>query len=197
LPQLEFLTPEVPRGTKATKTIDLDGVLLNETHRENLQEMNLELPSEVYERDNIDIALKKISTMNRSLGQHLGVNSKKTEQEREMYQSQKATLQLYEKKITALDKTRQFEVKEGEGVKKKKLVKLKRGRGRPRKNPDVILYKKSEDLIEKLSEYCAGKEAGNTGLDNYIVSILDELLETKTISKDEYNKIYTNVFNTK
>jgi hypothetical protein len=88
-------------------------------------------------------------------------------------------------------------VKEGEGVKKKKLVKLKRGRGRPRKNPDVILYKKSEDLIEKLSEYCAGKEAGNTGLDNYIVSILDELLETKTISKDEYNKIYTNVFNTK
>src|SRR4029077_7411355 len=131
-------------------------------------EMNLELPSEVYERDIIDIALKKISTMNRSLGQHLGVNSKKTEQEREMYQSQKATLQLYEKKITALDKTRQFEVKEGEGVKKKKLVKLKRGRGRPRKNPDVILYKKSEDLIEKLSEYCARNEAGNTGLDNYI-----------------------------
>jgi hypothetical protein len=182
----------IPKGMK---TIDLDGVLLTDAHRENLQEMNLDLPSEVYERDNIDIALKKITAMNRSLGQHLGANSKKTEQEKEMYQSRKETLQLYEKKINALDKSRQFEVKEGKGVKQKKLVKLKRGRGRPRKNPDVILYKRSDELIEKLHEYCAGKEAGNTGLDNYIVSILDELLETKTISKDEYNKIFSNIFN--
>jgi hypothetical protein len=195
--------PQTPEGQSSKniegfrgKTIDLDGVLLNEIHRENLQEMNLELPSEVYERDNIDITLKKISAMNRSLGQYLGINSKKTEQEKEMYQSQKQTLQLYEKKIIALDKTRQFEVKEGEG-KKKKLVKLKRGRGRPRKNPDIVLYTSSKELIEKLREYCAGKDAGNTGLDNYIVSILDELLETKTISKDEYSQIFNNIFNTK
>jgi hypothetical protein len=195
LPQLEFHTPEGPRGIKSMKTIDLDGVLVTDAHIENLQEMNLELPSEVYERDIIDITLKKITAMNRSLGQYLGVNSKKTEQEKEMYRSQKETLQLYEKKINALDKSRQFEVKEGQGLKAKKLVKLKRGRGRPRKNPDVIHYKSSENLIEKLREYCAGKEAGNTGLDNYIVSILDELLETKTISKDEYSKIFSNIFN--
>jgi len=195
LPQLEFHTPEGPRGIKSMKTIDLDGVLVTDAHVENLQEMNLELPSEVYERDIIDITLKKITAMNRSLGQYLGVNSKKTEQEKEMYRSQKETLQLYEKKINALDKSRQFEVKEGQGLKTKKLVKLKRGRGRPRKNPDVIHYKSSENLIEKLREYCAGKEAGNTGLDNYIVSILDELLETKTISKDEYSKIFSNIFN--
>src|SRR5580692_12944698 len=85
LPQLEFHTPEGPRGIKSMKTIDLDGVLVTDAHIENLQEMNLELPSEVYERDIIDITLKKISAMNRSLGQHLGVNSKKTEQEREIY----------------------------------------------------------------------------------------------------------------
>ena len=133
--------------------------------------------------------------MNRSLGQYLGTNSKKTELEKGMYQSQKQTLQLYEKKINALVYSKQFEVKDGEGVKKKKLVKLKRGKGRPRKNPDVILYKRSDELIEKLKEYCAGKEAGNTGVDNYIVSILDELLETKTISKDEYTKIFINIFN--
>jgi len=197
LPQLEYKTKStVPLDP--VKTIDLNGVLLDETHRANLQEMNLELPSEVYERDNIDIALKKISRMNRSLGQYLGTNSKKTEQEKGMYQAQKQTLQLYEKKINALTHSKQFEVKDGEGVKKKKLVKLKRGKGRPRKNPDVILYKRSDELIEKLKEYCAGKEAGNTGVDNYIVSILDELLETKTISKDdEYNKIFTNIFDHK
>ena len=87
----------------------------------------------------------------------------------------------------------QFEEKEGDGLKKKKLVKLKRGKGRPKKYPDVIYYKKPDQLIEKLSEFCTGKQAGNTGLDIYISSILDELLETRTISKDDYDKIYENI----
>ena len=136
--------------------------------------------------------MKKINKTNRSLGQYLETTSKKTEKEKEVYQSQKQPLQIYEKKIKALAESMQFEVKEGEGV-KKKLVKLKRGKGRPKKNPDVIYYKKPDQLIEKLSEYCAGKQAGNTGLDNYINSILDELLEIKAISKEDYVKIYENI----
>ena len=192
LPQLEFDAHSTPIAKPAIKTIDFDGELLNETHRENLQDMSLDLPSEVYERNNIENALRKISKANRSLGQYLGTTSKKTALEKEVYQSRKETLQIYEKKIKALAESMQFEVKEGEGVKKKKLVKLKRGKGRPKKNPDVIYYKKPDELIEKLSEYYAGKQAGNTGLDNYINSILDELLETKTISKDDYDQIYKN-----
>ena len=193
LPQLEFDEHSSPIAKPAIKTIDLDGELLNDTHRENLQDMSLELPSEAYATNNIENALKKINKTNRSLGQYLGTNSKKTEKEKEVYLSQKQTLQIYEKKIKALAESMQFEVKEGEGLKKKKLVKLKRGKGRPKKYPDVIYYKKPDQLIEKLSEYCAGKQAGNTGLDSYINSILDELLEIKAISRDDYDKIYENI----
>jgi len=89
-----------------------------------------------------------------------------------------------------LAESKQFEVKKGEGIKTKKLVKLKRSKGRPKKNPDVIYYKKPDELIQKLSMYCAGKQAGNNGLDNYINSILDELLETEVISMDDYDKIF-------
>ena len=182
LPQLEFgySSPIVSPLARQVVKVDLDGDLLNETHTENLQDMSLQLPSEVYERNSIDQTLKKISKINRSLGQYLGTTSKKTEKEKEMYQSQKQTLQLYETRIKALAESKQFEVKQGEGIKTRKLVKLKRGKGRPKTYPDVIYYKKPDELIEKLSVYCAGKQAGNTGLDNYINSILDELLETKS-----------------
>ena len=192
LPQLTFDAQSSPILKPGIKTIDLDGELLNETHKENLQDMSLELPSEVYAGDNIENTLRKINKTNRSLGQYLGISSKKTEKEKEVFQSQKQTLQIYEKKIKALAESKQFEVKEGEGIKNKKLVKLKLGRGRPKKNPDIIYYKKSDELIEKLSEYLAGKQAGNTGLDNYINSILDELLETKAISKEDYDQICEN-----
>ena len=172
--------------------VNLDGELLNETDIENLEDMSLELPSEVYERNSIEETLRKINKKNRSLGQYLGSSSKKTEKEKEMYQSQKQTLQIYEKRINALAESKQFEVKKGEGIKPKKLVKLKRDKGRPKKHPDVIYYKKPDELIEKLGKYCAGKQAGNTGLDNYINSILDELLETEVISKEDYDKIFKN-----
>jgi hypothetical protein len=196
LPQLEFRHSSPVQSKSEVDPpvvrVNLDGELLNETHIENLQDMSLELPSEVYERNSIEETLKKISKVNRSLGQYLGTSSKKTEKEKEMYQSQKQTLQIYEKRINALMESKQFEVKHGEGIKMKKLVKLKRGKGRPRTNPDVIYYKKPDELIEKLSMYCAGKQAGNTGLDNYINSILDELLETKVISKKDYDQIFKN-----
>ena len=192
LPQLTFDAQSSPILKPGIKTIDLDGELLNETYRENLQDMSLELPSEVYATNSFENAARKISKANRSLGQYLGTSSTKTEKEKEVFQSQKQTLQIYEKKIKALAESRQFEVKKGEGVRKKRLVKLKRGRSRPKKNPDVIYYKKPDQLIEKLSEYLAGKQAGNTGLDNYINPILDELLEIKAISKDDYDQIFSN-----
>jgi len=196
LPQLEFdrYSSPITEPMHQVVNIDLDGELLNETHRENLQDMSFELPSKVYEMNNIEHALKKISTMNRSLGQYLGTSSKKAEKEKEVLRSQKQTLQVYEKKINALAESIQFEVKPVKAGEGRKLVRLKRGRGRPKKNPNVIYYKNPNELIEKLGEYCASKQAGNTGVDDYINSILDELLETKALSKEDYDKMYRNIF---
>jgi len=62
LPQLEFdRAQSSPIPMHAVKTINLDGELLNETHRENLQDMSLELPSEAYAMNIIEHALKKIN----------------------------------------------------------------------------------------------------------------------------------------
>ena len=121
---------------------------------------------------------------------------KKTDREKEMYESQKETLKIYQNKIEALEGAKQFIVskKTGEGLGKHKLVKQKRGRGRPKLKPDPIVYSRLNDLVTKLNENIMAKEAGNTGLDNYINEILDELLEKKCINKDQYDNIFKNVF---
>jgi len=92
LPQLEF-GHSSPVASSVVR-VNLDGELLNETHSENLQDMSFKLPSKVYERNSIEKTLKKITKMNRSLRQCLGTSSKRTEKEKEMYQSQKQTLQI-------------------------------------------------------------------------------------------------------
>jgi hypothetical protein len=59
---------------------------------------------------------------------------------------------------------------------------------------DVIFYPSIEDLCLKLAEFDAAKQAGNTGIDNRINSVLDELLRTQAISKDVYDNLYKNIF---
>ena len=49
--------------------IDLDK-MLSETHRENLQDMSLALPSEVIRQRNYETVLKQITTLNRQCGQY-------------------------------------------------------------------------------------------------------------------------------
>jgi len=67
------------------------------------------------------------------------------------------------------------------------------GRGLTNKS-DVIFYASVDDLCLKLAELYAARKAGNTGLDNVINSILDELLRVQAISKDEYDNLYKNIF---
>ena len=76
-----------------------------------------------------------------------------------------------------------------------KLVKQKRGRGRPKKYHDPIYYSSPNDLVQKLHELVIAKEAGNTGLDNTINEALDELLEKGAINKDCFDQLYKNIFN--
>ena len=108
-------------------------------------------------------------------------------------------MELYKNKIDGLKGAEQFTVskKTGEGLHKHKLVKQKRRRGRPKIKPDLIVYSNLDDLAAKLKEYIIAKEAGNTGLDNYINEILDELLEKKCINKDDYDNIFKRYFSQK
>ena len=60
--------------------------------------------------------------------------------------------------------------------------------------PDTIIYNSPNDLCQKLNELVAAKRAGNTGIDNSINAVLDELLNTSAIDKDHFNKLYKNIF---
>lgn len=202
IPEIEGATQSTPKVTPQKDKlpqyidVDLDGALLDETHKENLQDLNLDLPSEVLKKGNYETVISRIHTENRRIGQYLRDDSKKSEREKEMYKSQKITLELYKNKIEGLKEATQLFVsrKTGEGMYRHKLVKQKKGRGRPKTKLDLVVYSNLDDLATKLNKYITAKEAGNTGVDNYITEILDELLEKKGISIDEHNKIFQDTF---
>src|SRR6478609_6036365 len=108
-------------------------------------------------------------------------------------QTQKDTLEIYERKIKKLQGVSEFIVHTGKG-RERKLCKQKRGKGRPRKHPETIFYNSANDLCEKLDELVAAKRAGNTGLDNSINSVLDELLNIGAIDKNLYNNLFKHIF---
>src|SRR5271163_3024602 len=194
------LPPEIESVPQSTPQRDIIAVVnldagLNVSDIENLEALGLELPSIVQKNGTIEETLKKIKTKNQSIGQLLGKGSKKTAMEKEMYESQKKTLVTYKESISALEGAKKFTKKLGEGLRERKLVKQKRGRGRPRKYPDAIIYKNPDELCVKLAECIAAKQSGNTGVVNVINSILEELLKIKAIDKDEYNNLYKNIFN--
>ena len=86
--------------------------------------------------------------------------------------------------------------KSGEGhPKHRSLYKLKRGRGRPKTYPDTKYYNSADDLIQELSHLVVAKKAGNTGLNNNINSVLDELLRVGVVNKEDYNTLYKSIFN--
>lgn len=191
---------DIPQSTpKKDIIVDVNGELLNQTHIENLAAMDLELPSKVQEKGKFKEALDKIKSKKRSLGQLTGKTGekKRTNAEREMYESQKQTLSIYERKLIKLQGVDEFIEKTGEGLRKRKhkLCKQKRGKGRPKTHPDTIVYNTPNDLVQKLYELNMAKEAGNTGLDNSINSILDELLNIGSINKNDYDKLYKSIFN--
>src|SRR5271170_6197164 len=201
IPEIEGVPQSTPKVTPQKEqqqyiNVDLDGELLDQTHQENLRDMGLDLPSEVQKKGSHESVIKLIHSENKRIGQYLGVRSTKSGREKDKYESRKQTLKLYKNKIEGLEGAKQFIVskKTGEGLHKHKLVKQKRGKGRPKLKPDLIVYSHPGDLVYKLGEYIIAKEAGNTSLDNYITEILDELLEKKCISKDDYDNTYKRYF---
>jgi hypothetical protein len=156
--------------------------------------MGFELPSLVFKNKTIEETLENIKTENRSIGQKLGkgpVGQKVEANEKDIYRSQKKTLDIYKQIIDGLDGAKQFvstPKKTGKGLK---------GRGNARNGTegiDVIYYPNVEELCIKLQKLNAAKQAGNHGVNNDINSILDELLRVQAIDKDEYNILYKNIF---
>ena len=65
----------------------------------------------------------------------------------------------------------------------------------PSAEHEISFYSSVDDLSNRLALLCAAKEAGNNGLNNNINSILDELLRINAVDKNEYNHLYSNIFN--
>ena len=180
--QLPAITPIVPTSPDFLK-VDLDAGL-NETDKENLQDMSFELPSKVFKNKTIENTLDKIKIENRCIGQKLGKGppgQKVKEQEKEIYISRRKTLEVYKQKIEGLEGAKQF-------------VSTPKKTGKGTGGVDVIYYSDFDELCNQLAHLNAAKRAGNNGVDNRINSILDELLTKQAIDKDEYDNLYKNIF---
>jgi|GWRWMinimDraft_5_1066013.scaffolds.fasta_scaffold01370_6 hypothetical protein len=174
------IEPGLPaiKASKPAKGIEVNlDIGLSDIDKANLKAMHLKLPSEVFEDKKIEETLAKIKTVNRTHGQYLRPDSTVSAKDRDKYVSQRKTSQIYKQIIEGLEGAQQFV---GKGLKKKKTT-------------EVILYKNTDDLCSKLEQLNAAKQAGNTGLDNNIISILDELLQVRAITKNEYDKLYKSI----
>ena len=159
---------------------------------DNLVELKLPLPSEVYETDTIPQTLDKIKTYYKSIGQFLGngPSSKKISNAKKVQlESQRDTLKKYRDRLENTESAKNLVAPTKTG---------KYGKGALDANKavhEMSYYSSVDDLCNRLSILCVAKQAGNTGLNNNINSILDELLRINAIDINEYNHLYSNIFN--
>src|SRR6267154_272412 len=140
-PRIENVPQSTPKRNVSDYFIDLDK-MLSETDRENLQDMSLPLPSEVIKQGNYEFILEQLKKLNRQCGQFTGKKSKKDEKEKQIYKSRRETLEMY--KMSLEEQMKALKYKTGEGLRKRKLYQLKRGRGCPKKYPDTKFYNNPE-----------------------------------------------------
>ena len=152
-------------------------------------ELKLPLPSEVYETDTISQTLDEIKTYNKNIGQFLGIgpSSKKiSNAKKNQLESQRDTLKKYRDRLENAESAKSLVATTKRG---------KYGKGVPNAAHEISFYSSVDDLCNKLALLCAAEQAGNNGLNNNINSILDELLRINAIDKNEYNHLYSNIFN--
>ena len=156
---------------------------------DNLRDIGLQLPSRIYESDTISETRQKVKTLNKSLGQYLGIGpaSKKISKEsKARMESQRDTLKKYKDRLEQTESANKLLASS---------KKEKSGKGVPGAVHEISFYSSVDDLCNRLALLCAAKEAGNNGLNNNINSILDELLRINAIDKNEYNHLYSSIFN--
>jgi hypothetical protein len=150
----------------------------------NLKSLNLLKPSEVFKSNTIVETLDSIKTHNRAIGQKLGkgaASKKITPGEKSQLESQRATLKKYS------------DILENTEAGKKLLVSHKSDKTGSGFH-EISYYSSVDDLCTRLDLLCAAKKAGNSGLNNNINSILDELLRINAIDKIEYKELYKSIF---
>ena len=159
---------------------------------DNLKDIGLQLPSRIYETDTIPQTRERIKTLNKNVGQYLGIGaaSKKISKEsKARMESQRDTLKKYKDRLEQTESANKL-------LASSKTEKS--GKSMPETNKaihEISFYSSVDDLCNRLALLCAAKQAGNTGLNNNINSILDELLRINEIDKNEYNLLYSNIFN--
>src|SRR5271155_3287790 len=99
--------PAIAQASPHTVKIDLDADL-NQTDLENLEDMDLELPSVVFKNKTVEETLEKIKTENRSIGQKTGKASKLDAKQIQICTSRKQTLETYKVIIEGLQGAKQF-----------------------------------------------------------------------------------------
>ena len=188
-------TSHIPVPVSSRKDIikvNLDSHL-DQQDIDNLNDMKLPLPSKVYETDTISQTLQSVKSHNKSIGQYLGTGpaSKSISKDaKATLESHKATLQKYKGLIENTESakklitTRKADKKSGTGVNSNAGA-----------VHEISFYSSVDDLCNRLALLCAAKEAGNNGLNNNINSILDELLRINAVDKNEFNHLYSNIFN--
>ncbi len=114
--------PSLSTPKKEGLRVDLDQNLSTEIDIPNLRSLEFDLPSVVFANNSFREAFDKIESANRSIGQHLGKNSKKTVEGKKVYESYKDTLIQYKKDIENAQSGKVFIVKP-------KIMELRKGEG--------------------------------------------------------------------
>ena len=186
--QLENLQalPYYETPIETTRILDFDQDFTDE-EKNYLASQKLDLPSVVFQKQAATETLDKIKSTNQSIGQSKR-HGKLTEEE---YNVLTSVIKKYKSRIYQIMEGLKIPTKTGSGV---KLIKQRRSKGRPKTKVDAILYSDSNDLIEKLQTFTSSYKAGNKGVHNYIIEILDELMKNKVITKSEYDDIHASIF---
>lgn len=189
--EIEDVPQSTPKKKDSVNTYDLDK-FLDDSDRQNLVDMSLPLPSEVAGNGNYDDIITEAKKLNHLYGCKAGKKSNQDEKMKEMYKSRQKTLEKYKESLN--DHKPADKYKLGKGFRKQPLYRIKRGRGRPRTNPEIIIVNDIETLKQELYNFVTAKNAGNTGLDNNINSVLDALLKNNEIDIDKYRELYKEIF---
>ena len=155
-------------------------IKLNDYDKVVLESFNFPLPSVVYYINSFDVVFKRITKEKKSITKTL--NKTEDERQKEIYKNQHTSLETYRQTLKELRPGKEYISKQSTGKG------LKRSKKRNEKL-DIIPYNSVNDLLGKLSLFCAEKQGGHTGVDNSIVSILDELLRIKAIDKNKYKNL--------
>jgi hypothetical protein len=168
---LEEFSQSTPKKEVFTKTADLD-FGLNDTDKENLSLLGLDLPSIVFKNGTHLETLKNLAGREISIGKVLSDKDKKgkksSEVDKEIAKSQKGTLKKYRNRLNLMKKADEEEVF-GEGLKINNL--------------------NNDDLIKILYENTKGLGNSKIGL-----TVLDELLKRRLIDDNNYNEAIIKYF---